>query len=121
MNKPKLTKEQAKSMEEIVKLIGEDNWYGTYDSKATVVKFKLEGQVFSGERSAANWVPNDDFIAALYIGYEVELTPEEKVKAYYDELRKGFGHCSFQPDDYRSMGAKTTLELLGIKIEGVNA
>jgi hypothetical protein len=121
MNKPKLTKEQAKAMEEIAKLIEEDNWYGAYDSKATVVQFKLEGRVFAAERSPVNELSNDDFIAALYVGYEVEQTPEEKVREYFERSKPVGHHCEMQPGDFKVMAIKHTLNLLGITIEGVNA
>lgn len=48
---------------------------------------------------------------ALLIGYEIEKSPEEKVREYYEALT---GSC----DRY---AVQCTLDFLGIKIEGVNA
>jgi hypothetical protein len=67
----------------------------------------------------------DTLLKALVNGYEVEMTPEEKVREYYDRWK-------FQADAdlcieerviaERSMNViKCTLDNLGIKIEGVNA
>lgn len=53
---------------------------------------------------------------ALVIGYEVEQTPEDKVRNYYDE-------CSRSADEgirNERFGIRNTLNILGIKIEGVN-
>lgn len=55
----------------------------------------------------------DDLIKALYIGYEVEQTPEEKLLTYY-EVEK----------NEQNVEAKTaieeTLKILGLKVEGIN-
>lgn len=64
----------------------------------------------------------DTLLQALVNGYEVEQTPEEKVREYY-ELNK--------PDEYMNQnqfniqaavreGVLNTLNLLNIKIKGVN-
>lgn len=56
----------------------------------------------------------DQALRGYYVGYEIEKTPEEKVAAYYEELREEF--------EGEAMAAvASTLNLLGIKIEGVNA
>lgn len=58
----------------------------------------------------------DLLMSALVNGYTVEQTPEEKVHEYYDSLNEQDGFESAEQD-----GILTTLDLLGIKIEGVNA
>ncbi|WP_060210224.1 hypothetical protein [Sporosarcina koreensis] len=56
-----------------------------------------------------------DLAAAMINGYEVEKTPEEMVREYYGEYDGTYG------DIYRRRGIRTTLDMLGIKVEGVNA
>jgi hypothetical protein len=120
MNKPLLTKEQAKAMEAIKAKIDEGRTL-TYASHTTAIRHKLKGESFFGERREASSISDDDFIAALYIGWEIEQTPEEKVREYYERVKPGSYHCELQPGDYKISAIKHTLNLLGIKIEGVNA
>lgn len=54
---------------------------------------------------------------ALSVGYEVEQTPEDKVREYYNEQR-GLIMNSQEP---AHTAVKRTLDFLNIKIEGVNA
>src|SRR5690606_5663468 len=66
-----------------------------------------------GEQAPAN---PDMLMSALINGYEVEKTPEERLREYYEEF-SGF------PDDYEAgvlEGVYKTLEILGITIEGIN-
>ncbi|MFD3198869.1 hypothetical protein [Bacillus sp. LR_5] len=62
--------------------------------------------------------------AALVNGYEVEKTPEEKVRDFYESFNTGFGtfhsETHFRFEEYQRV-IKTTLNFLGIKIDGVNA
>ncbi|MEC0718978.1 hypothetical protein P8882_01655 [Bacillus haynesii] len=53
--------------------------------------------------------------AALINGYEVEKTPEEKVREYYESY--GGSPSAME----RKEAVQDTLDLLGIEIEGVNA
>lgn len=117
--KPVLTKEQAKAMESIMEKI-EGGSLQALGSKAKAVEFKLRRFGFVGPRSEADTISDDDFIAALYIGYEVEQTPEEKVREYFESLRVSH-HCEIQPEDHKRVAVRQTLDRLGIKIEGVNA
>lgn len=55
----------------------------------------------------------DKYFSALAIGYEVEETPEEKVKRYFEKHAETRGNGKYVVAD--------VLHLLGIKIEGVNA
>jgi DNA integrity scanning protein DisA with diadenylate cyclase activity len=73
----------------------------------------------------------DELMEALICGYEVEKTPEEKVREYFAQVKSlresllGYSTVEImrQADRYRVMerAIKDTLDLLGIKIEGVNA
>jgi Protein of unknown function (DUF1642) len=72
----------------------------------------------------------DTLLNALVNGYEIEKSPEEKVREYYEEIHekhgKSFAEVPYggKPPHYFSGvkdGIKTTLDILEIKIEGVNA
>ncbi|MFD9274442.1 hypothetical protein ACFWA2_14505 [Bacillus subtilis] len=62
--------------------------------------------------------------AALVNGYEVEKTPEEKLREYYESLWSDY--CDSDDPfievacESARAAVKETLNLLGIKIEGVN-
>jgi hypothetical protein len=70
----------------------------------------------------------DALIRALYIGYEVEETPEEQLQsAYLHHIAQSNSKDPNMPDGERVMyanyahGIKFALNTLNIKIEGVNA
>jgi len=54
---------------------------------------------------------------SLINGYEVDETPENKFTEWYRNLDA----YKYNADNLKRIGADTTLELLGLKIEGVNA
>ena len=61
---------------------------------------------------------HDELMQALICGYEVELSPEDNVQAYYVNLQ------SYSYNEYNqgiADGVIDTLNLLGIEIAGVNA
>jgi hypothetical protein len=78
---------------------------------------------FEGERSEIilrHFDGNhDELMEALICGYEVEKSPEEQVREYYET------HCRFKtltPHQAGiAVGICATLKRLGITIEGVNA
>ena len=121
MNKVVLTKEQAKSMDELI-----ETWGTDVDEKyrnKTLIREKTENLWFSSEYQSAKTIPDEDFIAALHYGYEVENTPEEKLREYWEGLNELHDGGARFPDDYGIImtGVQETLRILGIKIEGVNA
>lgn len=66
-----------------------------------------------------------NFLKAIVNGYEVEETPEEKLKRYYLELK--LENEQYAPhsnelinSSFELYGIVKTLGILGIKIEGVN-
>ncbi|MED4579097.1 hypothetical protein P9480_10075 [Bacillus atrophaeus] len=66
--------------------------------------------------------------AALVNGYEIEATPEEKVREYYEGTQRTrderYAAGDLEGKRYHtgvSTGIIITLNILGIKIEGVNA
>jgi hypothetical protein len=123
MNKPKLTRKQADAIESIKQCIGGRKTL-VFNSIASVIEFKLEGLSFGDERKAANEIPNDDFIVALVSGYEVERTPEDDVREYYETAEIAMSHML--TDEYRSYwggvqtGVRATLNKLRIRVKGVN-
>lgn len=120
MKKPVLTKEQAQSMDAIIARIENPKEDLVFESRESVIQYKFGPYTFSVERSAANTMSNDDFIAALYLGYEIEKTPHEKLREYYGNLdRRPLAVTSY--DWYEARGIERALAILGIKVEGVNA
>ncbi len=113
-----LTKEQAEAIEGL----------RTRFSDLTIVERRLiNGQLY--QHRAVLSIPLDIFIRALYVGYTVEKTQEEReadVKAYHESIRE---ECENLPPrtsarlacQNEAVGVKRTLNLLGIKIGGVNA
>lgn len=67
----------------------------------------------------------DVLMSALVNGYTIEQTREEKVREYYEESinRKDNAKMEYIRDRACSeaVGILTTINILGIKIEGVNA
>ncbi|NYV67625.1 hypothetical protein HYI36_20310 [Bacillus sp. Gen3] len=82
---------------------------------------------YAGKYVPLNSLTLETLMTALVNGYEVEKTPEEKVREYYEEIdsyrRQSKGFDSNASDEFHRMcdAIRTTLDLLGIKIEGVNA
>ena len=65
----------------------------------------------------------DMLMSALINGYEVEKTPEERLRDYFDTQRmKYLASVDGERTEYLSkyLAIKQTLEILGITIEGIN-
>ena len=66
----------------------------------------------------------DLLMEALICGYQIEKSPEEKVREYYEHSEEKRRECT-GPDYHgwrvKRTTIKTTLSMLGIKMEGVNA
>lgn len=62
----------------------------------------------------------EELSKALLIGYEVGKSPEEKVREYYEETKRKYSSSDSIGAAVR-VGVLDTLNLLGIKIGGVNA
>ena len=122
IGKVTLDRSQAKALEELLKIWeGEDIEY----TRSTLVEEHVKGGWSDCDLRAASDIPLDDFITALYVGYEVEKTPEERVQALYGEIRREFMMAELGSVDvpyYRGVrrGIELTLDALGMKIEGVN-
>ncbi|ATH91715.1 hypothetical protein [Bacillus glycinifermentans] len=97
--------------------------------------FEKLREVYTDEELVARYIDNEldlfdlgftDFLAALINRYEVEKTPEEKVREYYaTNYQRHEQSLPRSKDDFYTSGVaegvRSTLDLLGIKIEGVNA
>jgi hypothetical protein len=99
--KVKLTAEQAKKIIQLQK---------DYTNERTVSEF------ITTNPAARKELTLDTLIRALYIGYEVEETPEERIKETFErfessEVGREVGFAG---------GIKFVLNELGIKIDGVN-
>lgn len=68
----------------------------------------------------------DQALRGYYAGYEIEKTPEEKVREYFESLiaqEEAHERMHESGAQFRQgwQAVYHTLEMLGIKIEGVNA
>jgi hypothetical protein len=70
-------------------------------------------------------LPTDTLIRALYIGFEVQQTPEEIIKGAFEHAIEQLDKLGDHPQAEHWKGMKygiiITLGALGIKIKGVNA
>lgn len=120
--KIKVTAEQAKGLNNILKTIEqEDDFTSIFYSKAKTIHFFLEGYSFSEDRAGANTLSKEEFITALYVGFEC---PHQEIK---DKLQKAHNHemTDFTPysnnDTIYSVGfyegAEFVLETLGVDLD----
>ncbi|WP_432661346.1 hypothetical protein [Bacillus subtilis] len=113
--KPTITKGQADAL---LRLYSEE-W-----TRDDVLSYHATGD-WGKSCSALNDLDIMTLAAALVNGYEVEKTPEEKVREYHRSLvcdmERALSYA--EEGNYRSAieAVEETLGLLGIKIEGVNA
>ncbi|MEK4970740.1 hypothetical protein MKX29_24350 [Cytobacillus sp. FSL R7-0696] len=121
MDKPKLTAEQAKALEALRNVWSSG---GKFLGGRQIIKEKLDGGWTVPDFAPANSIDDDDFIAALYIGYEIEQSPEEKLREYYVCQEQSY-HDSVGTERIEHLAKvvaiRNTLAILGIQIEGINA
>ncbi|ARV43483.1 hypothetical protein BCV50_00035 [Bacillus subtilis] len=116
--KPTITKEQADALLHL---------YSAEWTKSDILEYHATGEWL--ERCySLNDLDIMTLAAALVNGYEVEKTPEEKVREYFEGVRNSRDERYLAGDIEGKrfhggalIGIYNTLELLGIKIEGVNA
>jgi hypothetical protein len=116
LEKVKLPKEVAKAIERF-RNIGCDNASIIY----TFASGKDENNLDFANYASDNF---DTLLQALVNGYEVEQTPEDKVREYYNITKDRFLRET-DPEvklsfEYELIGIQTTINKLGIKIEGIN-
>ncbi|MGT4651506.1 hypothetical protein [Bacillus cereus] len=111
--KPEITKEQSEAIT-YLRGLGRDDEY--------ILSYRGE---YVGHCAVLNDLSRVSLAAALINGYEIEKSPEQKVRDYYESnYAKHEKSKPFSDDDCYmtgvSHGIRQTLDLLGIKIEGVN-
>jgi hypothetical protein len=122
MDKVKVTKEVAEAIETL----------RTQGCSSCAILLKAEGALTSEPDLTLNkWAfgfeggTPDFLMTALVNGYEVEKTPEDEVREYYDGLNFDPLACEICPKERRvriekRLSIRLTLNKLGITIEGVN-
>ncbi|OLS39101.1 hypothetical protein [Bacillus sp. MRMR6] len=111
-----LTKEQAEAIE---------YWLNTYTGgKEELIKIQITDAEWVDECESLNAITLDTLIRALYVGFEIEPSPEEKmVQIYKDAQRfykKYIAEASGTFHAGQLEGIQITLDLFNIKIKGVN-
>lgn len=116
MEKVKLTKKQAEALEQL-----RSEW-----SKGAIIRTHVESSWTISKYRPLNELSIEELAKALINGYEVEQTPEEKLREYY-ELSN---FLRYDKEDLvptvrqrmigEQMGVRKTLNILGIKVEGIN-
>ncbi|MCY8191494.1 hypothetical protein MOC62_07730 [Bacillus spizizenii] len=110
--KPTITKEQAEELETMRRTGGRDKH----------ILMAACDNVLGGKLAKLDLLT---LAAALVNGYEVEKTPEEKVREYFESLWADYCDSDDPFNEVACESArdavKETVDLLGIKIEGVNA
>ncbi|MCR9040794.1 hypothetical protein QRX25_14975 [Bacillus sp. L381] len=114
--KPTITKEQADALLHL---------YSAEWTKSDVLEYHATGEWLE-HCDSLNDLDILTLAAALVNGYEVEKTPEEKVREYYYDLRRTEDRLEERGESgsqFRQgwQSVEETLRLLGIEIEGVNA
>jgi len=95
---------------------------GNYEIVAAFIKRRKEIPEIKTLADAfeLNKISFDDILNALVNGYEIEKSPEDKVREYYESLDKR-PLCSEAYGWHEAKAIKKTLDFLEIKIPGVNA
>jgi Protein of unknown function (DUF1642). len=114
-DKVKLPREVAEAIEDLRK--------DHYDNRALIDEI-YEGAARPVLQAYAE-TNFDTLLNALINGYEIEKSPEEKVREYYEgliETKQDLSNDDYTRElaAYEASGVSKTLDLLGIKIEGVN-
>jgi hypothetical protein len=117
MGKVMLAKEEIEALESALEISGGD--------KANVVQWHSTN-IWDGKQAPLNDLDLDTVCTALYVGYEIEVGPEEKIRAYFLESEKL--HTKFYKEENPKHlyikgtidGIKDTLNLLNIQIKGIN-
>jgi hypothetical protein len=108
MEKVLLSKKDAEALESALELNGGD--------KASVVQWHSR-DLWEGDRSQLNDLDLDTVCSALYVGYEIEQGPEEKIIEYFQSLDTS---REFSEGWHKSIAITKTLNLLNIQIKGIN-
>jgi hypothetical protein len=107
MEKAILTKAQADALEALKEVQQVKKWE---TNKMVLVDEKLSEGWVNPRFIAAHSILPHDFIKALYVGYEVELTEKEKIQELY--RKKGHYSSEAYTNGY-DLGMEETLTALG--------
>ncbi|MBE7896021.1 hypothetical protein G7L40_21045 [Paenibacillus polymyxa] len=110
MDKVILTKAQAQVIERLLK---------RGCAREELVHDHILSGEYSEENKALSDMTPDKLIRALYIGYEVEQTMEERMLAHFKEPKGYLAEYDTENVIYRKGMAKA-LEIAGIKVPGIN-
>ncbi|MEK3950941.1 hypothetical protein MHB46_21455 [Paenibacillus sp. FSL H7-0703] len=113
MDKAKITKAQAQAVELLKKVHPE----------ASIVRMHVEyPEKWSQDFEGANGMELDLLIRALYNGYEVELTMEERMKVAFEETTAHdgcfYGDIVAEANGFHA-GFITALKIAGIEVPGI--
>jgi hypothetical protein len=97
-----LTKEQAEALESAFEICG--------GSKANVVDSHIT-EIWDGKQAELNKVDLNTLCTALYVGYEVEPGPEDRVLEIYN---------SHPTSGYTRKVISEVLDAYDIKVKGIN-
>lgn len=114
MEKVKVTKEQARSLESFTRL-------DTFSPDEFLVKFVSSG-FRDMENKCLNKLTATQLAMCVIVGYQVELTEEEQLLQAYEEclvVNGGRWAVTKNVDAFRD-GMTTALTILGKKVPGIN-
>jgi hypothetical protein len=102
-----------------------ESWLEEYGDRDALIAWHVEGIAYKSWTAGCR-VLNDVSVAEmsryLFIGYTVEQTPEEKVREYYENAKQCADiYANGEGFRVEAEAIIKTLDLLGIKIGGVNA
>lgn len=111
-DKPIITKQQAEAIE---------HWINNHiGGKESLIKGHINSGSWIGPTEALNRMPLDTLIRALYFGYEIEASPEERLVEYIRSLQKTPSLQSIT----KLIAVADVLKILGIdlkELKGVKA
>lgn len=106
-DKLKVNKELFEALNELLELRG-DNVDSILNDHAECKYIKQVVKWRGGNWTSLNELSISEMATALYVGYELESSPEEKALNYYNELSDNQQHM-----------VRIFLELVNIKFEGI--
>jgi hypothetical protein len=109
MNKVTILKEAALALENALE--------GVNGDKESVSQYHATGGLWEGKCQALNDLGLKEINIALYVGYEIEPGPEEKVLVFYRSLNPS---REFSAEWHMSVAVTKTLNLLNVQIKGIN-
>jgi len=95
-----------------------ENYVSEYSQKDFLIAHCEPGEWDSKDRKCLNSISVMQLAEILVNGYEVELTPEENVEREFKTCKENGANDSYNRGKYS--GIMYTLNMLGIKIKGVN-